>query len=187
MLAYHVYLEGWQMAESQHSNIPAGEPNTLYVGQGVCVKGDLLVPGIVVVDGVIEGNVNGRAVWVSPSGVVKGTIVVTEAEIHGTISETIEVKQLLIVHATGRVLGDVRYGELQLEKGAVISGTLSCVSDQKDAAVESVLGKADRPKVVHRLEPSRPLNGAGNGAGNGAVNGAAPHGKLPPADYRAAS
>jgi cytoskeletal protein CcmA (bactofilin family) len=170
------------MAESQHSNIPAGEPNTLYVGQGVCVKGDLLVPGIVVVDGVIEGNVNGRAVWVSPSGVVKGTIIVTEAEIHGTISETIEVKQLLIVHATGRVLGDVRYGELQLEKGAVISGTLSCVSDEKDAAVESVLGKADRPKVVHRIDAARSL-----GPVNGASNGTAPHGKLPPADYRAAS
>jgi hypothetical protein len=151
------------MAESQHSNIPAGEPNTLYVGQGVCVKGDLLVPGIVVVDGVIEGNVNGRAVWVSPSGVVKGTIIVTEAEIHGTISETIEVKQ-------------------QLEKGAVISGTLSCVSDEKDAAVESVLGKADRPKVVHRIDAARSL-----GPVNGASNGTAPHGKLPPADYRAAS
>lgn len=125
------------MAEhSQHSNILSGEPNTLYVGQGVCVKGDISVPGIVVVDGTVEGTVDARAIWVSPSGVIKGTIVATEAEIRGTVSETIEIKQLLIVHATGRVLGDVRYGELQLEKGAVISGTLSCVSDEKETAVE---------------------------------------------------
>jgi len=171
------------MAEqSQHSNILAGEPNALYVGQGVSVKGDISVPGIIVVDGTVEGNVCGRAVWVSPSGVIKGSIIATEAEIHGTISETIEVKQLLTVHPTGRVSGDVHYGELQLEKGGVISGTLCCVSDQKET-VEPVLGKAERPKVIHRIEAVRPINGAGNGL----ANGAGLHGMLPPADYRAAS
>jgi hypothetical protein len=46
-----------------------------------------------------------------------------------------------------------------------------------------VLGKSERPKVVHRIEPSRPLNGAGNGV----VNGAGQHVGLPPADYRVAS
>jgi cytoskeletal protein CcmA (bactofilin family) len=171
------------MAEhSQHTN-PAIEPNALHVGLGVSVKGDLSVPGIVVVDGLIEGHVAARAIWVSPSGVIKGTIVATEAEIHGEISESIEVKQLLVVHATGRVLGDVRYGELQLEKGAVITGTLACVSGQKEAAVEPLLGKAERPKVLHRLEPSRPLNGSANGK----TNGAGLHVGLPEADYRAAS
>jgi cytoskeletal protein CcmA (bactofilin family) len=175
------------MAEhSQHNSIPAIEPNTLYVGQGVCVKGDLSVPGIIVVDGTVEGHVSARAVWVSPSGSIKGTVVATEAEIHGTISETLEVKQLLVVHATGRVLGDVRYGELQLEKGAMLSGTLSCIDEQKDSLVEPMLGKFDRPKVLHRIEPSRPLNGASNGVGNGAANGAL-HAVLPPADYRVAS
>ena len=171
------------MAEqSQHSNILAGEPNALYVGQGVSIIGDISVPGIIVVDGTVEGNVCGRAVWVSPSGVIKGSIVATEAEIHGTISDTIEVKQLLTVHPTGRVLGDVHYGELQLEKGGVISGTLCCVSDQQET-VEPVLGRPERPKVIHRLESVRPLNGAGNGL----ANGSSLHGMLPPADYRAAS
>lgn len=171
------------MAEqSQHSNILGGEPNALYVGQGVTIKGDIAVPGIVVVDGTLEGNVCARAVWVSPSGVIKGSIAATEAEIHGTISETIEVKQLLTVHPTGRVSGDVHYGELQLEKGGVIAGTLCCVSDQKET-VEPVLGKVERPKVIHRIEQLRPLNGAGNGL----ANGAGLHGMLPPADYRAAS
>jgi cytoskeletal protein CcmA (bactofilin family) len=170
------------MAEHSQHSVPTIEPNTLYVGQGVCVKGDISVPGIVVVDGAIEGHVDARALWVSPSGSIKGTIVATEAEIHGTVSETIEVKQLLVVHATGRLLGDVRYGELQLEKGGTISGTLSCVSGQKEAAVEPLLGKSERPKVVHRIEPSRPLNGA-----NGATNGAGLHGALAPPDYRVAS
>jgi len=169
------------MAEqSQHSNILTGEPNALYVGQGVSIKGDISVPGIVVVDGMVEGNVCARAVWVSPSGVIKGSIVATEAEIHGTISETIEVKQLLTVHPTGRVSGDVHYGELQLEKGGVIAGTLCCVSDQRET-VEPVLGKTERPKVIHRNDALRAVNG------NGYANGVGLHGMLPPADYRAAS
>jgi hypothetical protein len=45
------------------------------------------------------------------------------------------------------------------------------------------LGKAERPKVLHRLEPSRPLNGSANGK----TNGAGLHLGLPEADYRAAS
>jgi len=172
------------MAErSQHQSFPIVEPDTLYVGEGVCVKGDLSVPGVIVVDGQVEGNVTARAVWVSPTGSIKGTIAATEAEIHGTISENIAVKQLLVVRPTGRVTGDVRYGELQLEKGAVISGTLACMSAQEEAAVEPMLGKFDRPKVLHRIEPSKPLNGSGNGL----TNGSGLHTGLPPADYRVAS
>jgi len=88
------------------------------------------------------------------------------------------VKQLLIVHATGRIIGDVSYGELQLEKGAMISGTFSSLgfeSDQKEPKPEQLLGKSERPKIVHLLEASRPLNGAGG------------HVKLPTADFRSAS
>jgi len=181
--AYCVYLGGGsQMAEpSQNNGIPTIEPNTLYVGQGVCIKGDVLVPGILVVDGLIEGNVSGRAVWVSESGSIKGKVVATEAEIHGTVSETIEVKQLMIVHGTGRVLGDIRYGELQLEKGAVLSGTLSCVSDEQAPVVESVLTASGRPRIVRRVDaaPRPTLNGSGTGTGPTSI--------LPPTDYRAAS
>lgn len=154
------------------------EPNTLYIGQGVSVKGDISVPHIVVVDGAVEGSVTARAIWVGPSGTIKGKIVATEAEIHGTISEKIEVKQLLLVHATGRVSGDVSYGELMLEKGAIISGTISSIefrSDQKEPKLEQVLDKSERPMIVRRIEPVRPLNGAGV------------HAKLPAAEFRAAS
>ena len=90
------------------------------------------------------------------------------------------MKQLLTVHPTGRVSGDVHYGELQLEKGGVIAGTLCCVSDQRET-VEPVLGKTERPKVIHRNDALRAVNG------NGYVNGVGLHGMLPPADYRAAS
>jgi cytoskeletal protein CcmA (bactofilin family) len=170
---------GYQMPDhSQDSDNASIEPNALYIGQGVSVKGDISVPNIVVVDGSVEGNVTGRAIWVGPSGAIKGKIVATEAEIHGMISEKIEVKQLLLIHATGRVAGEVCYGELQIEKGAIISGAFSSIdleSDKKESKVEQVLGKPERPPVIRRIEPNR------------ARNGASMHTKIPAADFRDAS
>lgn len=166
------------MADHNQDHGRTIQPNTLYIGEGVIVKGDISVPDIVVVDGAVEGTITARAIWVGPSGAIKGKIVTTEAEIHGTIAEKIEVKQLLFVHATGRVAGDVSYGELQLEKGGIISGTFSsidCASDKKEPKLDQVLGKSERPMIAHRIEPGRPLNGAGV------------HAKLPAADFRVAS
>ena len=125
------------MAEqSQVSGIPTIEPNTLYVGQGVCIKGDVMVPGILVVDGLIEGNVTGRAVWISESGSIKGKIRRHRGRDlrHGFGND--RSQQLMVVRSTGHVLGDIHYGDLQLAKGAVLSGTLSCVSDEQAPVVE---------------------------------------------------
>ena len=176
------------MADYNHdSDSRKIEPNTIYIGEGVNVSGDVVVPQVVVVDGSIEGNVTARAVWVGPSGVIKGKIIATEAEIYGSVSEMIEGKQLLCVRSTGRVSGNVSYGELLLEKGAVISGSFSSTNFQPDAkqpAPEQILGSSERPMIVHRIESGRPLNGNSNGSGVAAsANGQT---KLPPADYREA-
>ena len=93
------------------------EPDTIYVGEGASVRGDVLAPKMLVVDGRIEGSVICHAIWVGPSGEIKGNIVVDEAEVYGKISEKIEIKNLLFVHAAGQVIGEICYGELQLENG----------------------------------------------------------------------
>lgn len=140
------------------------EPDTIYVGEGASVKGDILAPNMLIVDGCIEGSVTGHAIWVGKSGEIKGKIVVDEAEIYGKISEKIEVKQLLFVHAAGQVFGDITYGELQLEKGAILSGTMThndLRSDKEGTKLEQVLGKSERPAVLRRIEPGSLSNGAG--------------------------
>jgi hypothetical protein len=79
---------------------------------------------------------------------------------------------------TGRVIDDVSYGELRLEKGGIISGNFSPIvigSETKEPPFEAVLGRSERPTIVHRIEPSRPGNVVGS------------HGKLPAADYCVAS
>src|SRR5512139_3326508 len=150
----------------QANEIRKFEPDTIYVGEGACIKGDISAPNMLIVDGRIEGSVTGHAIWVGPSGEIKGKIVVDEAEIFGKISEKIEVKQLLFVHAAGQIVGEISYGELQLEKGAILSGTLSCNGLQSDKDVpklEAVADRSERLAVLRRIEPASLPNG--NGAG----------------------
>jgi cytoskeletal protein CcmA (bactofilin family) len=101
------------------------DPKVAYIGEGVIFKGELSAPELVVIDGSVEGEVSARCVRVGVSGSLKGTVTVTDADIQGTVSDKLEVKQLLIVRSTGRVDANISYGQLQIEKGAVLTGELS--------------------------------------------------------------
>ena len=112
------------------------EKNVAYIGEGVSLKGEISVPDVIVVDGGVEGDVTARAIHVGPEGSVKGNIVSTDADIHGTITEKVEVKQLLTVRSTGRIEGSVTYGEVQIERGAVIAGTFSSTDFRSEKRVK---------------------------------------------------
>lgn len=108
------------------------EPNVVYIGEGCVFKGELQAPEALIIDGTVEGELTARSIRVGATGVVKGNIVVTDADIEGTVIEILEVKQLLTVRSTGRIEANVSYGELQLEKGAVIMGAFSSTDFRPD-------------------------------------------------------
>ncbi len=113
------------------------EPNVVYIGEGVTFKGELSAPELVVIDGAVEGEVR------AATGTLKGSVVVTDADIQGSVSDRLEVKQLLIVRSTGHVEAEISYGELQIEKGAIISGALTS-TDLRSANPDQPQNKAKR-------------------------------------------
>ncbi len=148
--------------QSKMNDFRPSEPNVAYIGEGVTVKGEISVPDIIVVDGIVEGELTARAIRVGPSGAIKGNIISTEADVHGTISEKLEVKQLLIVRATGRIDGNISYGEVQIEKGAVISGGFASTdfrSDKRAPKIEPSQNKTERLRITAQTESSRSQNG----------------------------
>jgi cytoskeletal protein CcmA (bactofilin family) len=103
---------------------PTPEANKLLVGEGVVIKGEVLVPDTLVVHGIVEGDdISVRHLIVGKSGLVKGNITVAEnADIYGEIQGKFSVRQILILRGSSSVDANVSYGLLQIEQGASVKG-----------------------------------------------------------------
>ena len=99
------------------------EANKLCIGEGVTIKGAVLVSDTVVVDGVLEGDISVGNLIVSETGTVRGRIsVVQNADISGKVFDRLDVKGLLILRSSSRVDGNLSCGILTIEQGASITG-----------------------------------------------------------------
>ena len=65
-------------------------------------------------------------------GLLTGNVKTDIAEVHGSIDGEVSVKNLLDVKAKGSVAGKIKYGELSVETGGRIVGTLDDQSAKKD-------------------------------------------------------
>lgn len=163
------------MSSGNGSGFRPEEENVVYIGAGVTLKGEISVPDLIIVDGTVEGDVTARAVSVGQTGVIRGKIVATEADISGSITDHIEIKQLLIVRSTGRAEGRVMYGEIELEKGAIVTGDLSATDDYRAVAKPSsqdkgesvVAGPIIKTGTLERLDDA--VRAAKKGAAQGRI------------------
>jgi cytoskeletal protein CcmA (bactofilin family) len=131
------------------------EPNTLYVGAGVTIKGTVSTPDLLVVDGTVEGDVTARAIRIGASGVVRGQVVASEAEVHGLLADKVEIRDLLHVRTGGRIEGNLNCGDVQVDRGAVLAGGVFTASPpaQKEAARQEI---APPPPEDVKQEPTPP-------------------------------
>jgi cytoskeletal protein CcmA (bactofilin family) len=90
------------------------------------------------VEGRVEASMDSRVIQIAEHGVYSGTVGIDVAEIHGRFEGELTARKQLIIHATGRVSGTIRYGKLTIEDGGEISGTISTLS--ADAALHSSKG-----------------------------------------------
>ena len=109
------------------------EANSAHIGEGVTFKGSITVPDVIVVDGVVEGDITARTVRVGVSGSIKGTVTSIDAEVHGRLCDKVEVKEFLLVRSTGRIEGSLAYGDVQVERGAVLSANVSPPRSREEA------------------------------------------------------
>jgi predicted acyltransferase (DUF342 family) len=74
-----------------------GAPDIAYIGAGVTLKGAIVVPDSIIVDGVVEGDVTARSIRIGPAGAIKNNI-----DVSGTLAEKADVKEFLLVRSSGR-------------------------------------------------------------------------------------
>lgn len=115
------------------------EPQELVVGSGIRVDG--LVSGCVtlVVDGEVKATIEATEhLIIRAGGHVAGRGEVETAEIAGAFEGTLVVRGRLLIRRTGRVAGDVRFGELEIERGGQLKGSV----DTHAAAVTTASASA---------------------------------------------
>jgi cytoskeletal protein CcmA (bactofilin family) len=99
------------------------EMRKLIVGREICLAGEITSCDRLVVEGSVEANLaNCRDVEISESGVYKGSASIEDAEIRGKFEGVLNVRRRLLIRSSGRVIGTVRYGQIEIECGGQISG-----------------------------------------------------------------
>jgi cytoskeletal protein CcmA (bactofilin family) len=107
------------------SIIPTASTHSLNsLVQGTVVEGKVRATNDIRIDGTIKGDlVCDAKVIIGPSGNIEGTIKCQNAVIEGQFNGILTVAELLNIRETAKVVGDVSYGKLIVQSGAVISGS----------------------------------------------------------------
>ena len=120
----------------------------LIVGPDIKLKGaEITDCDTLVVEGRVEAAMDSRVIQIAEQGVFHGTAGIDVAEIRGRFEGELTVRKQLVIHATGKVTGKVRYGKLSIEEGGELSGDIGAL------ATADTLRK-ERPAVT-----SKPLAG----------------------------
>jgi cytoskeletal protein CcmA (bactofilin family) len=110
----------------------------LIVGPDIKMKGvEITDCDTLVVEGRLEATLDSRVLEIAQSGVFHGTVAVDNAEIHGRLEGELTVRKQLVIHATGKVSGKIRYARIKVEEGAEISGEIAAL-EKSSQEVKSI-------------------------------------------------
>ena len=97
----------------------------LTVGPNIKLKGvEITDCDTLVVEGSVEATMDSRMIQISERGSFKGSAEIDVAEIRGSFEGNLTVRQKLVIYATGKVTGRIRYGKVVIEEGGQLSGEI---------------------------------------------------------------
>lgn len=105
----------------------------LIVGPDVKLKGaEILDCDMLVVEGRVEATMDSRVIRIADKGAFSGKVSIDVAEIHGSFDGELTARSQLIIHATGRVSGKIRYGKLVIAEGGELCGDINALAAEKN-------------------------------------------------------
>jgi cytoskeletal protein CcmA (bactofilin family) len=124
----------------------------LIVGQGLSLSGDITACDLLIVEGNVQVTLNEtKAIEITETGrFTNGKAAVEEATISGVYEGELTVRGRLLVRGTGRVDGKIRYGELEVERGGRLSGTIEILSEMSSASAPAAtpINRPAEPSLV---------------------------------------
>ena len=122
------------MGGSASAPVPASAPvggSKLIVGPNIKLKGvEITDCDTLVVEGLVEATMDSRLMEIAEQGSFKGSAEIDIAEIRGQFDGNLTVRQKLVIYATGKVTGKIRYGKVVIEEGGQLTGDIQSGATQ---------------------------------------------------------
>jgi len=129
--------------------------NKLIVGPNIKLKGSEITDcEILVVEGRVEASMNSRDIRIAEGGVFSGKAEIDVAEVRGHFEGELTARKRLVIYATGKVSGVIRYGAMMIEEGGTIAGDVATISTGAklakvpEVATQTTASDPDKEKAV---------------------------------------
>ena len=131
---------------------------TTLVGTDSIITGNLTFRHGCHVAGVVKGDVMAASgkkteLTVAQGGRVEGNAQATRMLIHGTVVGDLCCSGTISLSSSGRVQGSIEYAEIEIEKGAIISGSLTMLSAKAEKSTAAQSAHHARPETGDRVHP----------------------------------
>ena len=121
------YLLRWN---GEYFGFRSNGESLLVIGREIAVNGEINSCDLLVVEGRVEASMKEcREIKITETGTVKGQVELERADISGVFEGDLTARERLIVRATGRVTGKIRFGELEIERGGQVLGDIQVFSN----------------------------------------------------------
>lgn len=108
----------------------------LIVGREITLSGEINSCDRLVIEGSVEANLQNCAeVELAETGLFKGSATIDEIDVRGRFEGNLTVRKRLVIRATGRVSGTIRYGQIEIEGGGRICGDVQANADDEPLAM----------------------------------------------------
>lgn len=119
---------------------PAYAPKGIHtlIGAGMRIEGDIACPGVLRVQGTINGNVAcdssaEGAVVLDSGGSIVGTVKARYVVVSGSVAGPVQSSRYCEVNPGASIAGDIGFKALAIHSGGIVEGRLSRVSDGNPA------------------------------------------------------
>ena len=101
----------------------------LIVGPNIKLRGvEIDDCDTLIVEGRVEATMVSRAIQIAEHGAYSGKVDVDVAEIRGHFQGEMTARTKLVVHASGRVSGKIRYGKMLVQEGGEMVGDIGSLA-----------------------------------------------------------
>lgn len=126
------------MANYDRSFDSTGVNDVSRISAGSIIKGEIISPNDIRIDGSFEGKIISQAkVVVGEKAVIKGDVICTNADFWGQIDGDLYVKDTLSLKSTSVIDGDLHIRRLQVDLNATFNGNCKMITEEEFQALTS--------------------------------------------------